>query len=83
MRCGSGGVAQATQRENAFGFDSACLGCSVGVGYLGICVSAVGWGVSGGSGGAQPPQRENISDFDSVCLGLGGWGYLGLRAPCV
>ena len=42
MRRGSGGVAQATQRENAFGFDSACLGCSVGVGYLGICVSAVG-----------------------------------------
>ena len=72
MRRGSGGVAQATQRENAFGFDSACLGCSVGVGYLGICVSAVGWGVSGGSGGAQPP-REKTYQILILCA----WDWVG------
>ena len=75
MGRGSGGVAQATQRENAFGFDSACLGWSVGVGYLGICVSAVGWGVSGGSGGAQPPREKTyqiliLCAWDWVCGGI-------------
>ena len=43
------------------GFEMARVRGVVGVGYLGLRMSRVGWGgESGGCGGAQPPHKKKI-----------------------